>query len=98
MMEFKFEQPKKQLSSRDLTKAVSLNVTDPTLVQLAKQPFPRDVTELGIIIEIRAMQPLKQYSPRDITESGIVMEANLLQFWKQPFLRDVTKWVSLNVT
>lgn len=37
------------------------------------------VTELGIIIEVRPMQPEKAFSPMSVTEFGIVIEVSFEQ-------------------
>ena len=38
-----------------------------------------EVTELGIVNEVRLEQPLNAQSPREVTEFGIVNEVRLLQ-------------------
>ena len=41
--------------------------------QPKKHPFPKLVTELGIVMLVKPEQSLKQYSPKLVTELGIVM-------------------------
>lgn len=36
-----------------------------------KAPFPRCVTESGMLTHLRALQPLKARSPMEVTESGM---------------------------
>ena len=38
-----------------------------------KQDFPKLVTELGIVIEVKPLQPEKQELPKLVTELGIVV-------------------------
>ena len=45
-------------------------------------PTPILVTELGIVTEVRPVQPLKAYCPILVTEFGIVIEERLEQSWK----------------
>ena len=49
-----------------------------------------DVTELGIVIEVRPLQPLKVQFPIDVTELGMVMEVRPLQPEKALSSMDVT--------
>ena len=42
-------------------------------VQLLKHPFPNEVTDEGIVMEVKP-QPAKQSSPNEVTDEGIVME------------------------
>ena len=44
-----------------------------------KAPSPILVTELGIVTEVRLVQPLKANSPILVTELGIVTEVRLEQ-------------------
>ena len=44
-----------------------------------KAPCPIEVTELGIVSEVRLEQSSKVLNPMDVTESGIVNEVRLLQ-------------------
>ena len=37
-------------------------------VQPEKQPFPKDVTEEGIVIFAKEVQPEKQLFPKDVTK------------------------------
>ena len=41
--------------------------------QNQKHPFPKLVTELGIVMLVKPEQSLKQYSPKLVTELGIVV-------------------------
>ena len=45
--------------------------------QLEKVLFPIDVTELGIVTEVKLKQPEKAPFPIDVTELGIATEVNL---------------------
>ena len=49
------------------------------LLQASKQPFSKLVTELGMVMEVKPLQPLKHSSPKVVTELGMVMEVKLLQ-------------------
>ena len=42
-------------------------------MQPPKQKFPKLVTELGIVIEVKPMQSPKQEPPKLVTELGIVV-------------------------
>ena len=50
------------------------------LLQPSKQPCPKLVTELGMVMEVKLLQPRKQSSPKLVMELGMVMEVKLLQF------------------
>ena len=51
-------------------------------MQPEKQSFPKLVTELGILIEVKPVQPSKQPS-KLVTELGIVIEVKPVQPRKQ---------------
>ena len=53
---------------------------DESEVQFQKAYSPRDVTELGMDMELREVQELKAYSPMDVTELGISIETRLEHF------------------
>ena len=48
------------------------------LLQPAKLPYPKLVTELGMVMEVKPLQSAKQSSPKLVTELGMVMEVKLL--------------------
>ena len=39
-----------------------------------KQRSPIDITDEGIVMEVKPLQPWKQDSPNEVTDEGIVME------------------------
>jgi hypothetical protein len=49
-----------------------------------------DVTESGIVIDVRLEQDLKAPTSMDVTESGIVTDVRLVQSLKAPLLMDFT--------
>ena len=49
-------------------------------LQLLKTLFPSEVTLLGMVIEVRLLQPSNALSPIEVTLLGIVMEVRLRQF------------------
>ena len=49
------------------------------LLQPAKHPPPKLVTELGMVMEVKLSQSSKQQFPKLVTELGMVMEVKLLQ-------------------
>ena len=49
------------------------------LLQPSKQPSPKLVTELGMVMEVKLLQSEKQSHPKVVTELGMVMEVKLLQ-------------------
>ena len=69
------------------------------LLQPAKQPSPKLVMELGMVMEVKLLQSRKQYSPKLVTELGMVMEVKLLQSSKQEIPKLVTElgiWLFLH--
>ena len=46
-----------------------------------KQFSPNEVTDEGIMIDVKLLQPEKQYSPNEVTDEGIMIDVKLLQFW-----------------
>ena len=46
-----------------------------------KQFSPNEVTDEGIMIDVKLLQPEKQYSPNEVTDEGIVMEVKPIHFW-----------------
>ena len=48
-------------------------------LQPLKQPSPKLVTELGMVMEVKLLQTSKQFLPKLVTELGMVMEVKLLQ-------------------
>ena len=44
-----------------------------------KQYFPNEVTDEGIVMEVKPSQQLKQNSPYEVTDEAIVMEVKALQ-------------------
>ena len=59
--------------------------------QLEKQPFPKLVTEDGILMDVREEQPKKQDPSKLVTEDGILMDAREEQLEKQEFPKLVTE-------
>lgn len=57
-----------------------------------KQPVPKLITELGIVMEVKLLQSEKQWSPTLVTELGMAMEVKLLQPEKQEAPRLVTEF------
>jgi hypothetical protein len=53
-------------------------VTDVKPVQFSKALFPISVTELGIVIDVKPVQPVKP--PKLVTELGIVTDVKPVQF------------------
>ena len=53
------------------------------LVPLGKHPCPNEVTEEGIVMEVKLWQLEKQDFPNEVTDEGIVMEVKPLQLEKQ---------------
>ena len=49
------------------------------LTQSLKQELPNEVTDEGIVMEVKLLQPRKQISPNEVTDEGIVMEVKPLQ-------------------
>lgn len=49
-----------------------------SLVLLEKHLCPKDVTDEGIVIEVKPLQAAKQHSPHEVTDEGIVMEVKPL--------------------
>ena len=45
-----------------------------------KQFSPNEVTDEGIMIDVKLLQPEKQYSPNEVTDEGILIDVKLLQF------------------
>ena len=39
-----------------------------------KQYFPNEVTDEGIVMEVKLLQPRKHSLPNEVTDEGIVME------------------------
>ena len=50
--------------------------------QPRKAKFPMDVTELGMLTEVRPVQFKKAHTPMDLTELGMLTVVRLLQVWK----------------
>ena len=46
-----------------------------------KQFSPNEVTDEGIMIDVKLLQPEKQYSPNEVTDEGILIDVKLLQVW-----------------
>ena len=44
-----------------------------------KQFSPNEVTDEGIMIDVKLLQPEKQYSPNEVTDEGILIDVKLLQ-------------------
>ena len=44
-----------------------------------KQFSPNEVTDEGIMIDVKLLQPEKQYSPNEVTDEGIMIDVKLLQ-------------------
>ena len=49
------------------------------LLQPEKQPHPKLVTELGMVMAVKLLQFSKHAFPKLVTELGMVMEVKLLQ-------------------
>ncbi len=43
-----------------------------------KQFSPNEVTDEGIMIDVKLLQPEKQYSPNEVTDEGILIDVKLL--------------------
>ena len=52
---------------------------DSPSIQPEKQPYPKLLTELGMVMEVKSSQPAKQPYFKILTELGMVMEVKLLQ-------------------
>ena len=61
------------------------------LEQLQKQLIPKEVTEDGIVIEVREVQLLKQQPGKEVTEDGIIMDGREEQDPKQYSPKEVTE-------
>ena len=59
------------------------------LVHSTKQYPPSEVTDEGIVMEVKPLQPLK-HPPNEVTDEGIVMEVKLRQPEKQYIPSEVT--------
>ena len=59
------------------------------LLHSLKQPHPSEVTDEGIVMEVKPLTQ-KQHSPNDVTDEGIVMEVKLLHQEKQLSPNEVT--------
>ena len=44
-----------------------------------KQYFPNEVTDEGIVMEVKLLQPRKHPTLNEVTDEGIVMEVKLIQ-------------------
>ena len=44
-----------------------------------KQYQPNEVTDEGMVIELKPLQPWKQSSPNEVTDEGMVIEVKLVQ-------------------
>ena len=62
-------------------------------MQREKQCHSKLVTELGIVIEVKPVQPWKQELPKLVTELGIVTEVKPVQRQKQLFPKLVTTYI-----
>ena len=51
-------------------------VMEVKLLHHSKQPLPKFVTELGILMDAREEQPLKHHPPKLVTEDGITVPAH----------------------
>ena len=49
------------------------------LTQSLKQELPNEVTDEGIVIEVKQRQNMKHLSPNVVTDGGIVIEVKPLQ-------------------
>ena len=47
--------------------------------QPLKQELPNDVTDEGMVIEVKPLQPKKQDSSNEVTDEGMVIEVKPLQ-------------------
>lgn len=48
-------------------------------LQPSKQDCPKEVTDEGIVIDVKPRQAPKQYLPNEVADEGIVMEVKPLQ-------------------
>ena len=48
-------------------------------MQLAKQYHPNEVTDEGMVIEVKPLQSRKHLSPNEVTDEGMVTEVKPLQ-------------------
>ena len=62
-------------------------------MQREKQCHSKLVTELGIVIEVKPVQPWKQELPKLVTELGIVIEVNSKQPKKHLSPKLVTTYI-----
>lgn len=60
-------------------------------MQLPKARYPIEVTELGIITEVRPEQPINAPSPIEVTDLGIVTDVRPVQLENVQFLIEVTE-------
>ena len=56
-----------------------------------KQFSPTEVTDEGIMIDVKLLQK-KQWSPNEVTDEGISMEVKPLQFSKQLSSKAITEY------
>ena len=45
-----------------------------------KQFSPNEVTDEGIMIDVKLLQPEKQYSPNEVTDEEILIDVKLLHY------------------
>jgi len=60
-------------------------------VQPEKTEFPIDVTEDGMVIDVKEEQPKKAPSPKDVTDGGIIIEGKAVHVRKANSPIDVTE-------
>ena len=60
------------------------------LIQHQKQSSPNEVTDEGMVIEVKPLQPSKQKSPNEVTDEGMVIEVKHQQLEKQDLPNEVT--------
>ena len=54
--------------------------------------MPNDVTDEGMVIEVKPLQPSKQDLPNEVTDEGMVIEVKPLQPSKQEAPNEVTTY------
>mgnify|MGYP001633064521 FL=1 len=63
-----------------------------------KQFSPNEVTDEGIMIDVKLLQPEKQYSPNEVTDEGIMIDVKLLQSSKHILPNELTnEGISMDV-
>ena len=80
-----------QFSRESYTEFPASTTMDVREEQSAKHPYPKLVTEDGILMDVREEQPSKHHVPKLVTEDGILMDVREEQPKKQPSPKLVTE-------